>query len=208
MALWLLNSAPSAARRITPPQLARMEMVTPAAAGPQAAAPSPQSRPADAKPSPAKPAPKTTAAPQEKSQPMPSAKAASLPAAPAAISPGEAPSAESQAVSPGKPAGSDKPQTISEPLAHGGYLNNPAPAYPAESQEDGEAGTVRLRVHVSAQGQPLDVTVQDSSGFPRLDRAARAAVKRWRFIPAKRGDEAIAYTFIVPVEFSLKSIRS
>ncbi|MTD33155.1 energy transducer TonB [Paludibacterium denitrificans] len=94
-----------------------------------------------------------------------------------------------------------------EPLYRGGYLNNPKPLYPPLSLELAEQGTVRLRVQVSAQGWPSVVELAQSSGFPRLDRAALTAVRRWKFVPARQGDEAIPYTFIVPVEFSLKAVR-
>ncbi len=209
LALWLLNQQHASQAPITPPRLARMDMIAlappgrPAASPPAAPQPS-RPRQAEAKPAPATHAPKTPPVQTSKmsSQTPAPAQAISAPAAPATATASDAPKSDGQTVSAG---GS---QAITEPLARGGYLNNPAPAYPSQSQEDGEAGTVRLRVHVSAQGLPLDVSVQDSSGFPRLDRAALAAVKRWRFIPAKRGDEPIAYTFVVPVEFSLKSIRS
>ncbi|MEN3030323.1 energy transducer TonB [Chromobacterium amazonense] len=209
LALWLLNQQHASQAPITPPRLARMDMIAlappgrPAASPPAAAKPQPpQPRQAKAKPAPATPkTPPVQTSKMSSETPAP-AQAIRAPAAPAAAAASDAPKSDGQTVSAGKS------QAITEPLARGGYLNNPAPAYPSQSQEDGEAGTVRLRVHVSAQGLPLDVAVQDSSGFPRLDRAALAAVKRWRFIPAKRGDEPIAYTFVVPVEFSLKSIRS
>ena len=97
--------------------------------------------------------------------------------------------------------------TVHEPLYRGGYLNNPKPLYPPLSLELAEQGTVRLRVQVSAQGLPSVVELAQSSGFPRLDRAALTAVRRWKFVPARQGDEAIPYTFIVPVEFSLKAVR-
>lgn len=96
---------------------------------------------------------------------------------------------------------------VHEPLYRGGYLNNPKPLYPPLSVELEESGTVRLRVQVSAQGLPVAVELEQGSGFPRLDRAAQTAVRSWKFIPAKRGDEAIPYTFIVPVQFSLKNLR-
>ncbi|WP_199054379.1 energy transducer TonB [Aquitalea sp. ASV15] len=96
---------------------------------------------------------------------------------------------------------------VQEPLYRGGYLNNPKPIYPPLSIEMEETGTVRLRVQVSAQGLPLAVELEQTSGFPRLDRAALTAVRGWKFTPAKRGDEAIPYTFIVPVQFSLKNLR-
>lgn len=84
------------------------------------------------------------------------------------------------------------------------YLHNPKPAYPALSRRNNEEGKVLLRVQVSAQGITLEVAVRQSSGFPRLDEAAREAVSRWRFVPAKRGDETIESSVVVPITFSLE----
>ena len=41
----------------------------------------------------------------------------------------------------------------------------------------------------------------------RLDRAALSAVKRWRFVPARRGSEAVAGRVIVPIHFNLKTLE-
>ena len=62
-----------------------------------------------------------------------------------------------------------------------------------------------LKVRVSSEGKPLNVDLEKSSGFERLDNSARQAVLGWRFVPAKRGDEAIEATVIVPVSFRLDS---
>lgn len=83
------------------------------------------------------------------------------------------------------------------------YLNNPRPAYPPLSRRLGEEGKVLLRVRVAADGHALTVDVDKSSSFPRLDEAARQAVGRWRFVPARRGDEAVEATVIVPLVFRL-----
>ena len=85
------------------------------------------------------------------------------------------------------------------------YLNNPAPAYPPLSRRLGEAGQVLLHVLVGADGAASKVDVRDSSGFERLDRAARDAVRQWRFVPARQGDKAVAAWVLVPVSFSLRS---
>ncbi len=84
------------------------------------------------------------------------------------------------------------------------YLHNPKPAYPAISRRNGEEGKVLLKVRVSPQGAALDVAVSHSSGFSRLDAAALDAVTRWRFVPARRGDEAIESAVVVPVTFALE----
>jgi protein TonB len=81
------------------------------------------------------------------------------------------------------------------------YLHRPNPVYPALSKRLREEGTVLLRVNLDAQGSVLDISIEKSSGFQRLDQAAHEAVKQWRFIPAKRGQEAMPSTALVPIEF-------
>lgn len=83
------------------------------------------------------------------------------------------------------------------------YLHNPKPVYPPFSKRNGEEGKVLLRVKVGADGSALDLDIKQSSGFPRLDNAAREAVAKWRFVPAKRGDEVIESWVTVPITFAL-----
>lgn len=84
------------------------------------------------------------------------------------------------------------------------YLNNPAPAYPALSRRLSEEGRVLLRVFVTADGRAQEVRLEGSSGYARLDSAAQDAVARWRFVPARRGDDTVATWVLVPISFSLK----
>ncbi|HRY90482.1 MAG TPA: energy transducer TonB, partial [Rubrivivax sp.] len=65
-------------------------------------------------------------------------------------------------------------------------------------------GKVLLRVRVSREGQPAAVDLEKSSNFERLDEAARHAVARWRFVPARRGDEPVEGSVIVPIVFRLE----
>jgi protein TonB len=83
------------------------------------------------------------------------------------------------------------------------YLNNPAPDYPALSRRQGEEGRVLMKVLVSAEGAAEDVQIEQSSGSDRLDNAALSAVKRWRFIPAKRNNQPLSAYVLVPMKFSL-----
>jgi periplasmic protein TonB len=85
------------------------------------------------------------------------------------------------------------------------YLKNPPPAYPPLSRRMREEGKVLLSVRVSPQGAAESVQVRQSSGFPRLDEAALEAVRHWRFVPARRGEETIAASVIVPLVFRLDS---
>lgn len=83
------------------------------------------------------------------------------------------------------------------------YLDNPPPRYPPISRRLGEQGRVLLRVEVSASGDPLAVLVHQGSGFSRLDQSAVDAVRAWRFVPARRGQQAVTEWVVVPVVFSL-----
>ena len=84
------------------------------------------------------------------------------------------------------------------------YLRNPAPSYPLLSRRLGEQGRVLLRVLVHADGSAMSVEIETGSGHTRLDQAARATVRQWRFIPAMQGDQAVNSWAIIPVDFSLK----
>nr|WP_321239126.1 energy transducer TonB [uncultured Tolumonas sp.] len=97
------------------------------------------------------------------------------------------------------------PAPVEAPKFNAAYLSNPAPVYPRRSRMLEEEGIVKLQVHVSEEGNALGVQLFKSSGFPRLDDAALNAVKRWRFVPAKRGDQSIEGWVIVPVSFKLRS---
>jgi protein TonB len=80
----------------------------------------------------------------------------------------------------------------------------PAPPYPRNAVARNIEGTVTLRIHVSASGEPMEVSVENSSGSPLLDQAALKFVKaRWRFVPAQRDGQATEAWALVPIEFVL-----
>jgi len=85
------------------------------------------------------------------------------------------------------------------------YLKNPEPDYPALSKRLGEEGRVLLRVLVTPDGLAEQVEVRQSSGHARLDQAALTTVKRWRFTPARRGEERLAAWVLVPLSFQLEA---
>jgi len=84
----------------------------------------------------------------------------------------------------------------------GGYQVRPG--YPATARRLGIQGTTMLRVHVLIDGRVGDVLVQETAGHPDLDQAAAEAVRRWRFDPARRGNDPVAMWVLLPVEFRLK----
>lgn len=94
---------------------------------------------------------------------------------------------------------------VSQPHLDAAYLENRAPIYPALSRKMGEEGKVVLRVFVEASGRPGQIEIESGSASSRLDRAAQDAVWRWKFIPARRGEEATGAWVLVPIVFSLRS---
>lgn len=92
---------------------------------------------------------------------------------------------------------------VSPPRHDVSYLNNPKPVYPLLSKRAGEEGLVLLRVLVSTDGLAEKVEINKSSGFSRLDEAARKTVLKWQFKPAQRGNTPIADWVQVPVNFNL-----
>ena len=88
-----------------------------------------------------------------------------------------------------------------------GYMHNPKPAYPRAARRRGEEGTVMLLVEVLSNGRVGRVDVEKSSGFELLDGAAVKAVRRWRFVPAKKGLTPVSARVRIPVEFNLKEKR-
>ena len=88
--------------------------------------------------------------------------------------------------------------------AHLQYRSAPPPAYPIAALRNGEQGTVLLRVEVNAEGRPTAASVERSSGSRTLDQAARQQVlRRWAFVPAQDGGQAVPAIGLVPVSFSL-----
>jgi protein TonB len=184
--------------------------------------PRPQEPPAPAKleqparvepqPQPVAPQPAPTPAPAPLDVAPGPVAVANLPAisepAPAPASP--APAAGSPTVTLGtsgpEPVATAKATDRSESVTRtarpqGGYQVRPA--YPSAPRRLGIQGTTLLRVHVLADGRIGDVQVERSAGHPDLDQAAQEAVRRWRFEPARRGEEPIAMWVLLPFEFRL-----
>jgi len=67
-----------------------------------------------------------------------------------------------------------------------------------------EEGQVLLRVLVTTDGRPGRIELNQSSGSGRLDKAAEAAVARWRFVAAKQGERAVEAWVIVPIVFKFE----
>jgi periplasmic protein TonB len=94
---------------------------------------------------------------------------------------------------------------VMPPRFDAAYLQNPPPVYPALARRLREQGLVLLRVLVTIEGLPERVELKTSSGAQRLDQAAVDAVKHWRFVPARQGEQPVPAWVVVPIAFSLEA---
>lgn len=78
------------------------------------------------------------------------------------------------------------------------------PAYPRRSRQAGEEGKVVVEAHISARGTLLQAVVLQSSGYLRLDEAARSSLVRARFQPALRQGRPVEGRLRVPFVFNLR----
>lgn len=98
-----------------------------------------------------------------------------------------------------------EPAPASEPLTRDAvaYDNVRLPRYPGDAIRLGLQGETLLRVRVGIDGRPARIEIERSSGHREFDRAALAAVRRWRFHPATEAGQPVPSWVIVPVGFRL-----
>ena len=84
------------------------------------------------------------------------------------------------------------------------YAENPKPDYPNEARKKGYQGEVVLRTEVLSNGRVGKIEVKSSSGYKILDRSALAAVKQWKFNPAKEGEQSVSSWVNIPIRFELQ----
>ena len=158
------------------------------------------------KPEPVKQQPvvkRTAPTPPPAPQPVAIADPTPAPNAPTGVvapQPAPPPIAAPVAVAPAPPPA---PPKVELPSSDADYLQNPKPTYPAASKRLGEQGKVVHSVLIGVDGKPVSAKLIQSSGFPRLDEAAYAAVMRWRYVPGKRNGVVEAMSFNVPINWVL-----
>jgi TonB family protein len=89
-------------------------------------------------------------------------------------------------------------------LATPRYASNPKPEYPRLARQNRWEGVVQLRALISAAGEVETLAIENSSGYQLLDSSAIDGVRRWRFIPARRGEAQVACEVRIPVAFRLE----
>ena len=200
-----LNKAAPAARQTPPPATVtppspkvtspKLAAARPATLAPVATAPAPNAitlpdaAPRRADPEPVTPAPTLDTAIPPVPSPMPIPTAA-LPATDRELTRAAAPSTA--------PA-------IKTLTAGVQYLKPPEPVYPPISRRHGEQGRVVLRVLVGTDGEPERIEVHRSSGYPKLDGAAREAARQSRFKPYVEDGKATPVWALIPIHFALES---
>ena len=79
------------------------------------------------------------------------------------------------------------------------------PRYPIESRRKREQGTVVLTLTLGIDGAVDSIAISQSSGFARLDEAARDAVRKWRWSPVVRNGQPMRVKGVVEIPFVLRS---
>ncbi len=103
------------------------------------------------------------------------------------------------------PVGADRDEPLVEAKFDVATLHNPKPPYPLTARRRGYEGRVLLSVRVLTDGVCGGVTLKQSSGHAMLDIAALDTVKRWRFLPARRGATPVESRVDVPITFRLEN---
>ncbi|MDB4973372.1 MAG: Outer rane receptor protein [Myxococcaceae bacterium] len=86
-------------------------------------------------------------------------------------------------------------------------LSSRPPEYPASHLGHGEHPTVVLKVTILADASIADIGIEHTAG-PDFDEAAIAAIKQWRFEPARRGELPIASRIGIAVHFELPELAT
>jgi protein TonB len=82
------------------------------------------------------------------------------------------------------------------------FLHRIEPEYTAEARAKGLEGIITLYAEVTRGGTTANIRVLKSLD-PGLDAKAIAAVKQWRFHPARRDGKAVTVAATIEVEFRL-----
>lgn len=102
------------------------------------------------------------------------------------------------------PKGGDSAGSRHITLAKPRYDGNPKPPYPRIARRRGYEGIVVLKVEILRSGRVGELRVKRSSGHHILDKSALKTVKKWKFIPAKRGEDPIRMWAEIPIKFELE----
>lgn len=97
------------------------------------------------------------------------------------------------------------PSSLPKVVTEVAYLQAPQAEYPPLARRMGEEGKVTLRVLVNEKGRAEKVEIQKSSGFNRLDEAARIALMRALFKPYIEDGKPLMMLATATISFNLNS---
>jgi len=103
---------------------------------------------------------------------------------------------------PAPPAPPAQPK-VQLPASNADYARACTAVYPSMSRRLNEVGHVTLTVVVGADGKARDVRIKKSSGYERLDQAAREAAMRCSYVPGKVDGVAQTMALDAPYNFVL-----
>jgi protein TonB len=78
------------------------------------------------------------------------------------------------------------------------------PDYPDELRREGVSGLVMVKCSIDEQGNVTETTVEKSSNSA-FEKPAIAAVKKWKFKPAKQDGQPVAIKVSIPIKFVFES---
>ncbi len=98
------------------------------------------------------------------------------------------------------PPASDSPETpdtgnVTGSAAASGDTYIPEPLYPEYSRQNEEEGTVIIEIELDSNSALKDTKILQSSGFTRLDQAARDSLTRARFTNSFPRKKKIQFKF-------------
>jgi protein TonB len=83
-------------------------------------------------------------------------------------------------------------------------IHRVAPLYPKRARQRDLQGLVLLEAILDRDGR-VEPAVKILKSIPMLDAAAVAAVRQWRFQPARdRGGDAVSVVLEIPIRFTLR----
>jgi periplasmic protein TonB len=79
-----------------------------------------------------------------------------------------------------------------------------APEYPSELRREGVSGLVMVKCSIDEKGDVTETLVEKSSNAA-FEKPAVAAVKKWKFKPAKQDGNPVAIKVSIPIKFVFES---
>lgn len=84
-------------------------------------------------------------------------------------------------------------------------ISTPAPDYPEGGRQLHLRASVAIRVVIGVDGHATHPRLEDGRPFETFTLSASDAIRDWRFEPARRGEEAVPFSWKLTINFTLPS---